>query len=240
VQLFGLGAFIFHFSRVVNMPEFYQCFGFEEVDVCLPTLFSPSFCNRLTSTLLRLVLGYYCLLIYILPLPILPIGSQMLSTESMCSNSLSLSLSLSLLYLFPLPVLIFLIAYFSCSLLAFRYEYTADIYAIANGLSKLESALIKVHANNIANLMPDPWYAHYHYSHPSLAERLERIEKFKAKLRKERKKAAGTKQKSDEKSAENSDDEDFTEELSSQTEEEEEIEDLRGIEEEEIENKKNV
>ena len=109
MQLFGLGAFIFHFSRVVNMPEFYQCFGFEEVDVCLPTLFSPSFCNRLTSTLLRLVLGYYCLLIYILPLPILPIGSRMLSTESMYSNSLSLSLSLSLsaISFFRFPSLFF-------------------------------------------------------------------------------------------------------------------------------------
>ncbi len=30
----------------------------------------------------------------------------------------------------------------------------------------------QIHANNLANLMPDPWYAHYHYSHPSLTERL--------------------------------------------------------------------
>ncbi len=61
-------------------------------------------------------------------------------------------------------------------------EYAADEYAVANGMRKLESALIKIHANNLTNLMPDPWYAHYHYSHPSLAERLEHIQLLKAKL----------------------------------------------------------
>lgn len=34
--------------------------------------------------------------------------------------------------------------------------------------------------------MPDPWYAHYHYSHPSLAERLEQIDKFKRELKKQK------------------------------------------------------
>jgi hypothetical protein len=58
-------------------------------------------------------------------------------------------------------------------------EYAADEYAVANGMRKLESALIKIHANNLTNLMPDPWYAHYHYSHPSLAERLAHIQHLK-------------------------------------------------------------
>lgn len=58
-------------------------------------------------------------------------------------------------------------------------EYAADEYAVANGMRKLESALIKIHANNLTNLMPDPWYAHYHYSHPSLSERLEYLKRLK-------------------------------------------------------------
>jgi hypothetical protein len=58
-------------------------------------------------------------------------------------------------------------------------EYAADQYAVENEMQKLESALIKIHANNLTNLMPDPWYAHYHYSHPSLAERLEHIQHLK-------------------------------------------------------------
>ena len=35
-------------------------------------------------------------------------------------------------------------------------------------------------AENLSNMVPDPWYSMYHYSHPPLLERLRAIEKHTA------------------------------------------------------------
>jgi len=120
MQLFSMGCFIFLFTHIVKMPQFYRSFGFLSVDASI-----------------GLVLFSY-------------IYSAFANIGHWLTNCASRSM-----------------------------EYTADKYAVENGMTKLESALIKIHANNLTNLMPDPWYAHYHYSHPSLAERLKHIHKIR-------------------------------------------------------------
>lgn len=65
-----------------------------------------------------------------------------------------------------------------------HFEFVADEYAVrVAGLTALDDALIKIHSSSFTNVLPDPWYARYHYSHPSLIERLERIEAIKNKIK---------------------------------------------------------
>jgi STE24 endopeptidase len=57
-----------------------------------------------------------------------------------------------------------------------KHEYQADRYAAENyGAKPLQSALIKLSANNLSNLNPHPWYVFVHYSHPPLVKRLEAL-----------------------------------------------------------------
>lgn len=54
------------------------------------------------------------------------------------------------------------------------YEYEADAYAksMLNGDPwPLVRGLRRVHQKNLSNLTPHPWYARFHYSHPTLIER---------------------------------------------------------------------
>ncbi|KAL6064906.1 Ste24 endopeptidase [Balamuthia mandrillaris] len=97
IQLLSLATFIFLFSRVVYMPEFYASFGFSKPDAAI-----------------GLVLFSY-------------IYSSFANLLHWLTNSINR-----------------------------RFEFSADAYAIEN----------------------DPCYAHYHYSHPSLVERLECIERL--------------------------------------------------------------
>lgn len=64
------------------------------------------------------------------------------------------------------------------NLLSRRHEYQADAYALdAIGDSgPMQTALIKLSSKNLSNLTPHPWYSAFHYSHPSLTERLERLQ----------------------------------------------------------------
>jgi STE24 endopeptidase len=39
----------------------------------------------------------------------------------------------------------------------------------------MQSALIKLSEGNLSNLTPHPWYSAYHYSHPTVTERVEAI-----------------------------------------------------------------
>jgi STE24 endopeptidase len=59
-----------------------------------------------------------------------------------------------------------------------RHEYEADRYsvAIARAPAALRSALVKLHGQNLSNLRPHPWYSAWHYSHPTLVERLSAID----------------------------------------------------------------
>lgn len=58
-----------------------------------------------------------------------------------------------------------------------RFEHEADAFAAAlTGTPEwLRGALLKLAEKNLTNLWPHPAYSLYHYSHPPLAERLERL-----------------------------------------------------------------
>lgn len=59
------------------------------------------------------------------------------------------------------------------------FEYLCDEYALRkNPDLPFASALIKLYLYNSPAMAPDPLYSAYHYSHPSLMERLERIQEL--------------------------------------------------------------
>jgi STE24 endopeptidase len=59
-----------------------------------------------------------------------------------------------------------------------RHEYEADAYAVEamQDRAAMQTALIKLSNKNLSNLTPHPWYSAFHYSHPTLAERLRAIQ----------------------------------------------------------------
>ena len=61
-----------------------------------------------------------------------------------------------------------------------RHEYEADAFSwrMLRRVEPLQSALIKLGRENLANLAPHPWYSAYHYSHPTLPERLAALERL--------------------------------------------------------------
>lgn len=62
---------------------------------------------------------------------------------------------------------------FIMSLVSRLHEYQADTYAKGLGLSKnLCQALINLQIKNLSTMNVDPLYSSYHYSHPTLPERL--------------------------------------------------------------------
>ena len=60
-----------------------------------------------------------------------------------------------------------------------RHEYEADAYSrkLVGRSEALKTALVKLGRENLANLAPHPWYSAYHYSHPTLPERLAALER---------------------------------------------------------------
>ena len=63
------------------------------------------------------------------------------------------------------------------SLVSRRHEYEADRESvrIAGAPAALRSALVKLNGQNLSNLHPHPLYSAWHYSHPTLLERLSAI-----------------------------------------------------------------
>ena len=66
-------------------------------------------------------------------------------------------------------------------LLAWRsrsQEYAADRFAkkAIRGSNDLSNALLALSRDNLSNLTPHPLYSFFHYSHPTLAERLAAME----------------------------------------------------------------
>ena len=59
-----------------------------------------------------------------------------------------------------------------------RHEYEADAYAVQviQDPAAMQTALIKLSTKNLSNLTPHPWYSAFHYSHPTLGERLEALQ----------------------------------------------------------------
>ncbi|MDQ3000272.1 MAG: M48 family metallopeptidase [Fibrobacterota bacterium] len=64
------------------------------------------------------------------------------------------------------------------NLVSRRHEYEADAYAVQaiQDQDAMQTALIKLSHKNLSNLTPHPWYCAFHYSHPSLGERLRAIQ----------------------------------------------------------------
>jgi len=57
-----------------------------------------------------------------------------------------------------------------------KFEYQADAFAAKYGYgSQLESGLKKLTATSLGNLMPHPLYVFFHYSHPTLFQRITAI-----------------------------------------------------------------
>lgn len=63
------------------------------------------------------------------------------------------------------------------NMLSRKNEYEADDYAKQNyDGSELERALIKIHSDNLSNLRPHPAYVFFHYSHPTLLQRIQKLQ----------------------------------------------------------------
>jgi STE24 endopeptidase len=68
------------------------------------------------------------------------------------------------------------------NILSRKFEYQADKYAASFGYGDLlVSSLKKLSATSLSNLTPNPLYVFFHYSHPTLYQRIMAIEKLKTK-----------------------------------------------------------
>jgi STE24 endopeptidase len=57
-----------------------------------------------------------------------------------------------------------------------KHEYEADHYAVTETSAQdLGDALLALHRSNAASVVNDPWYASFHFSHPPLSLRLEKM-----------------------------------------------------------------
>ena len=66
------------------------------------------------------------------------------------------------------------------NILSRKNEFEADAYAAIqyNG-DYLDSALRKLSKKNLSNLTPHPWYVFFHYSHPTLLQRIIALQQYK-------------------------------------------------------------
>jgi len=66
-----------------------------------------------------------------------------------------------------------------------RQEYEADRFAVqgVGSAAGLKSALLRLSKDNLSNLSPHPLYSFFHYSHPTLAERLAALDRAEEDLR---------------------------------------------------------
>lgn len=65
-----------------------------------------------------------------------------------------------------------------------RQEYEADRFAVqaVGSAAGMRSALLRLSRENLSNLTPHPLYSFFHYSHPTLAERIAAMERFEKTL----------------------------------------------------------
>lgn len=69
------------------------------------------------------------------------------------------------------------------SLFSRHNEYQADAYAAGFGLAPfLINGLKKLSVNSLSNLNPDPLFVFFHYSHPTLLQRIEALDKARLEL----------------------------------------------------------
>ena len=65
-----------------------------------------------------------------------------------------------------------------------RYEHEADQFAVrgVGSAAGLKSALLRLSRDNLSNLAPHPLYSFFHYTHPTLSERLAALDRFEKAL----------------------------------------------------------
>jgi STE24 endopeptidase len=80
------------------------------------------------------------------------------------------------------PIMFFLQPLFSAR--SRKHEYEADRFAVqgVGSAAGMKSALLRLSKDNLSNLAPHPLYSFFHYSHPTLAERLAALERFERAL----------------------------------------------------------
>ncbi len=62
------------------------------------------------------------------------------------------------------------------NVLSRKFEYQADAFAAGYGFApQLQSGLKKLSATSLSNLMPHPLYVFFHYSHPTLYQRITKL-----------------------------------------------------------------
>ncbi len=62
------------------------------------------------------------------------------------------------------------------SMLSRKFEYQADAFAgVYSNAQDLINALKKLSKNSLSNLTPHPWYVFWHYSHPTLLQRVRHL-----------------------------------------------------------------
>ena len=60
-----------------------------------------------------------------------------------------------------------------------RFEFASDAFAVRLGYGpQLRSSLIKLYRDTAPKIRPDPMYAVINYTHPTLYERIEQIDKL--------------------------------------------------------------
>jgi STE24 endopeptidase len=70
------------------------------------------------------------------------------------------------------------------SLWSRRHEYEADRFAVqgVGSAAGMISALLRLSRENLSNLTPHPLYSFFHYSHPTLSERISALEEAERRL----------------------------------------------------------
>jgi STE24 endopeptidase len=63
-----------------------------------------------------------------------------------------------------------------------KHEYEADRFSVdaVGSAEGLKGALVRLGQKNLSNLNPHPWFSFYHYTHPTLAERLSAMDAYAA------------------------------------------------------------
>jgi STE24 endopeptidase len=130
-----------------------------------------------TRTMLVLSLINTGVLFYILSLVLGKFGLAF--AEALGSENASFQLSLVVFGVLYTPVSALL--GIGINMLSRKNEYQADDFAGSFGLAQpLSEALKKLSVTSLSNLNPHPAYVFFHYSHPTLLQRLKNLEKSRS------------------------------------------------------------
>jgi STE24 endopeptidase len=63
-----------------------------------------------------------------------------------------------------------------------HFEYQADRFAcsMTGASAHLVDGLLELSKKSLSNLVPHPWYSFFHYTHPTLAERIRAMERLRS------------------------------------------------------------